>query len=82
MQLAPVDFKSNSQTSDFAHFVPEKVICVLPFEKEALANFYKIQNVNKIFIISRRVYKLSSYHAILNIRLLNVFRQIEIEMKE
>ena len=76
LQLASVDFKSNSQTSDFAHFVSENVICAA-IRRRGLANFYKIQNVNKIFIISRRVYKLSSYHAILNTRLLNVFRQIE-----
>ena len=69
LQLASVDFKSNSQTFDFAHFVSEKVICVMPFEEEALANFCKIQNVNKIFIISRRVYKLlASCHAILKLK--------------
>ena len=68
LQLASVDFKSNSQTFDFAHFASEKVICVMPFEEEALANFCKIQNVNKIFIISRRVYKLlASYHEILKL---------------
>ena len=37
--------------------------------EEALANFCKIQNVNKIFIISRRVYKLlASCHAILKLK--------------